>query len=104
MASRQTVEDQGTSATWNNTGATSSAGSSPSQNRESTPGARWTPPNEGADAGQPGTKAANRRETEPPKHEPQQRANVRWTETRSQTQNVRPPPLSIVMFWFTVTR
>lgn len=73
MASGQTVKDQERSATWNNTGATSSAGSSPSENTKSTPGERWTPP----------------------KHEPHHRANVRWTETRSQIQNVRP--LSIVL-------
>ena len=86
------MEDEEASAMWNDTLKRDSP-DNPAQKTEPSPvaGARSKSPAWGADAGQPDTGVANTTDPQHPKREPDQRANIRWAETSSQVQNVRPP-------------
>ena len=86
------MEDEEASAMWNDTRKKGSP-DTPAQNTETSlvAGVRSKSPAWKADTGQPDTGAANKTDPQHPKREPDQKANIRWAETSSQVQNVRPP-------------
>ena len=92
------MEDEEASAMWNEPLKKGSP-DIPAQKTEPSPvaGARSKSPAWGADAGQPDTGVANTTDPQHPKREPDQRANVRWAETSSQVQNVRPPSDFVIL-------
>ena len=92
------MEDEEASAMWNDTRKKGSP-DTPAKKIEPRPvaGARSKSPASGADAGQHDTGVANTTDPQHPKREPYQRANIRWAETSSQVQNVRPPSDFVIL-------
>ena len=92
------MNDEEASAMWNDTRKKGSP-DTPAQRTEPSPvaGARSKSPAWAADADQPDTGVANTTDPQHPKREPDQRANIRWAETSSQVQNVRPPSDFVIL-------